>query len=131
MVVGVRRRLLARQSDMGRYFSAVIVLLMLWLVIGAWRLRRRRVTIGPAAAAMMHEILNDDRRAAIEIILEERAGERDPEDRDGNLPELAGSRGRPGLSQQVHDEATMAAPSNGTGLDDFAEQPSAPTRPAR
>jgi hypothetical protein len=97
---------------MGRYFSAVIVLLMLWLVIGAWRLRRRRVTIGPAAAAMMHELLNDDRRAAIEIILEERAGERDPEDRDGNLPELAHSRGRPGLSKQVHDEAILAAPSD-------------------
>jgi hypothetical protein len=36
----------------------------------------------------MHEILNDDRRAAVEIILEERAAERDPEDRDGNLPDL-------------------------------------------
>jgi hypothetical protein len=31
---------------------------------------------------------NYDRRAATEIILEERIGERDPEDRDGNLPEL-------------------------------------------
>jgi hypothetical protein len=37
---------------------------------------------------MMHEILTDDRRAAVEIILEERAGARDPEHRNGNLPDL-------------------------------------------
>jgi hypothetical protein len=73
---------------MERSVSGVICLLILWLVIGAWRLRRRRVTVGPAAAAAMHEILNDDRRAAVEIILEERTGERDPEDRDGDLPDL-------------------------------------------
>ena len=67
----------------------VIWLLIVWLVVGAWRLRRRRVTLGPAAAAAMHEILSDDKRAAIEIILEERAAARDPEHRDGNLPDLA------------------------------------------
>jgi hypothetical protein len=38
---------------------------------------------------MMTELLDDRRRAAIEIILEERTGERDVEDRDGNLPDLA------------------------------------------
>lgn len=70
---------------MERYIAGVIWLLILWLAIGAWRLRRRRVTIGPAAAAMMHDLLNEDRRAAVEIILEERTGERDPEDRDGTL----------------------------------------------
>lgn len=78
---------------MERYVSVVTWLLILWLVIGAWRLRRRRVTLGPAAAAVMHEILNDDRRAAVEIILEERTGERDPEDRDGNLPDLEQPKG--------------------------------------
>jgi hypothetical protein len=71
-----------------RYISLAISALLFLLVIGAWRLRKRRVTLGPAAAATMHEILNDDRRAAVEIILEERAAERDPEDRDGNLPDL-------------------------------------------
>jgi hypothetical protein len=82
---------------MARYFSLVILLLVLWLVVGAWRLRRRRVTIGPAASGMMHEMLSEDRRAAIEIILEERTGERDPEDRDGNLPDLeAPARGAAG-----------------------------------
>jgi hypothetical protein len=73
---------------MARYFAFVILLLVLWLLVGAWRLRRRRVTIGPGAAGMMHEMLSEERRAAIEIILEERTGERDPEDRDGNLPDL-------------------------------------------
>jgi hypothetical protein len=67
---------------MERYLSAVLGLLLLWLVIGAWRLRRKRVAPGPAAAASMHGLLNDDRRAAVEIILEERAGARDPETRD-------------------------------------------------
>jgi len=72
----------------GRVAGIGFWLLLLWLAIGAWRLRRRRVGIGPAAAAMMTELLDDHRRAAIEIILEERASERDPEDRDGNLPDL-------------------------------------------
>ena len=75
------------------YVAGVICLLIAWLVIGAWRLRRRRVTLGPAASAMMDELLNDEKRAAVEIILEERTGERDPEDRDGNLPELEAPKG--------------------------------------
>jgi hypothetical protein len=37
---------------------------------------------------MIHELLNEERRAAVEIIVEGRAAERDPEDRDGNLPEI-------------------------------------------
>ena len=37
---------------------------------------------------MMNEILNDEQRAAIEIIVEEKTGYRDPEDRDGSLPDL-------------------------------------------
>ena len=79
--------------QMGQYLSAVVGLLMLWLLVGAWRLRRKRVTMGAAAGAMMTEMLSKDRRAAIEIILEERTGERDPEDRDGNLPDLERPKG--------------------------------------
>ena len=74
---------------MHRYFTLGYLLLAFFLIIGAWRLRRRSVTVGPAAGAMMTELLDDRRRAAIEIILEERTGERDVEDRDGNLPDLA------------------------------------------
>jgi hypothetical protein len=46
--------------------------------------------IGSAAAGTIYDMLNEEKRNAIEVIVEERAGERDPEDRDGNLPELAG-----------------------------------------
>jgi hypothetical protein len=65
-----------------------IYLLIIVMLIGVWRIRRKRVTIGPGAAGAMYDLLDDRRRAAIEIILEERTGERDPEDRDGNLPDL-------------------------------------------
>ncbi len=71
------------------YFGGIVLTLMVLLVVGAWRLRTRRVTLGPGAAAMMHELMADDRRAAIDVMIEERTGERDPEDRDGNFPELA------------------------------------------
>jgi len=72
------------------YISIVLFLAAIWLFVSAWRLRRRRVTVGSAAGAMIDRILDDQRRAAVEIIQEERAGARDPEDRDGNLPQLAG-----------------------------------------
>ena len=40
------------------------------------------------ASGAVYDMLNEDKRNAVEIIVEERAGARDPEDRDGNLPEL-------------------------------------------
>jgi len=52
------------------------------------RLRQRRVSVGPAAMGTVYDLLNQDRRNAVEIILEERAEARDPEDADGNLPDL-------------------------------------------
>ena len=70
------------------YITGVICILIAWLLVGAWRLRRRRVTLGPAASGAMEELLDDQKKAAVEIILEERAGARDPEHRDGNLPDL-------------------------------------------
>jgi hypothetical protein len=83
-----------------RGYAVVLVwVLILWLLVGVWRLRKRRVTPGAAAAAAMNELLVSDRRAAVQVIVEERAGERDPEDPDGNLPELdqrsSDSRGQP------------------------------------
>jgi hypothetical protein len=50
--------------------------------------RRRRRRVGAGAAGSVYDMLNQDKRHAVEIIVEERAGARDPEDRDGNLPEL-------------------------------------------
>ena len=72
------------------YAGVIVWVLIVWLLIGAWRLRKRRVTPGPAAAGALHELLGSDRRAAVQIIVEERAGEQDPEDADGNLPDLEG-----------------------------------------
>jgi delta 1-pyrroline-5-carboxylate dehydrogenase len=43
---------------------------------------------GPGAAGAMYDLLNQDKRNAIELIVEEKAGARDPEDADGNLPDL-------------------------------------------
>ena len=48
----------------------------------ARRLIRRRKHYGPAMAGTIQDLLNDDRRAAVEIILEERTGARDPETAD-------------------------------------------------
>jgi hypothetical protein len=44
---------------------------------------------GAGAAGAMYDLLNQDKRNAIELIVEEKAGARDPEDADGNLPDLA------------------------------------------
>ncbi len=68
------------------------LLASLWIVAFAyliWRLHvRRRDHIGSAAIGTMYELLTKDRREAVEVIVEERTGERDHETADGNLPEL-------------------------------------------
>ena len=43
---------------------------------------------GAAAAGAVYDLLNQDKRKAIEIIVEDKAAARDPEDADGNLPDL-------------------------------------------
>jgi hypothetical protein len=48
----------------------------------------RRSGIGTAAVGAVYDMLNEDKRKAVEIIVEERAEARDPETKDGNLPEL-------------------------------------------
>jgi hypothetical protein len=53
--------------------------------------RRRRggsARPGPGTAGTIYDMLNEDKRKAIEIIVEQKAEERDPETADGNLPEL-------------------------------------------
>lgn len=49
---------------------------------------RRTRGPGSAAAGTIYDMLNEDKRKALEIIVEQRAEARDPEDADGNLPEL-------------------------------------------
>ena len=49
---------------------------------------QRSSGVGPGAAGAVYDLLNQDKRNAIELIVEEKAGARDPEDADGNLPDL-------------------------------------------
>ena len=63
---------------------AWVVLFLLILL----RLRRRRRRIGSAGAGTVYDMLNEDKRKAVEIVAEGRAEAQDPESRDGNLPHL-------------------------------------------
>jgi hypothetical protein len=76
---------------MGTVLLAIYLALVVWLVVGVWRLTRRRgrrVTPGTALLSSMEMLFDDTRRAAVEVIVDERTGERDPEDKDGDLPQL-------------------------------------------
>lgn len=81
--------------------TAAAVNAIVWIVAVAaviilfWRQRRRRGRVGAAAAGSVYDMLNEDKRNAVEIVVGERAGARDPEDRDGNLPELEHPGGAP------------------------------------
>ena len=44
--------------------------------------------VGPGVSGAVYDLLNQDKRNAIELIVEEKAAARDPEDADGNLPDL-------------------------------------------
>jgi hypothetical protein len=73
------------------YIWLIYIGLVVWMVVGIWRIRRKRCSPGSALSGSMEMLLDDTRRAAVEVIVDERTGERDPEDKDGNLPDLAGS----------------------------------------
>jgi len=78
-------------------FTGVAGLAILVLFFAAARRvfsTRQRRRLGPAAIGSVYDLLNEDKRHAIEIIVEERAEARDPEDADGNLPELNGKVGK-------------------------------------
>ena len=76
------------------------VVIMVLFVLAVLRARHRRSERGgswgpgPGAAGAIYDMLNEDKRRAIEIIVEQKAEETDPETADGNLPELE-SPGRP------------------------------------
>ena len=69
---------------------AFLVLIVIALVKGRRRSGGSRSSWrpGPGAAGAVYEMLSEDKRRAIEIIVEEKAEARDPETADGNLPEL-------------------------------------------
>jgi len=79
----------------GLIVGVVWLVLMAVCVILIWRQRRRRGRVGAGASGAVYDLLNEDKRKAVAIIVERRAEARDAEDRDGNLPDLAGRpRGR-------------------------------------
>ena len=70
-------------------FGIVASLLMLILLVAAWRQRGRRRHVGSGAMGAVYELLNEDRRNALEVIVEQKAEAKDPENRNGNLPDLS------------------------------------------
>ena len=74
----------------GLIVFALIVVIILRRVVT----RRGRSRLGPAAVGSVYDMLNKDQREAVELVIEERAEARDPEDAEGNLPDLAGGRRR-------------------------------------
>jgi hypothetical protein len=77
-------------------FVAVLIVVLLALAVMRRRKRppaepappRRTFGVGPGASGTIYDLLNEERRNAIEIIVEDKAAYRDPEDADGNLPDL-------------------------------------------
>jgi hypothetical protein len=77
--------------------SATIWLIaVVFLVIAVRKTRRTRgrLGVGAGGAGAVYDMLNEDKRRAIEIIVEEKAEARDPEDKDGDLPQLEDPRRR-------------------------------------
>ena len=75
--------------------TAIVALAWTILLILAFaRLRKRRSRIGSGAAGAVYDMLQEDKRKAIEIVVEGRAEARDPEDKDGDLPQLEDPRRR-------------------------------------
>jgi hypothetical protein len=79
-------------------WGLVVLAFVIVAIESARRKRRhggaRAFNPGPGAIGSVYDLLNQDKRNAIEMILEEKAESRDPEDADGNLPELENPRAR-------------------------------------
>jgi hypothetical protein len=81
--------------DVGETAKIVWALAILVFIVVVYRSahrRGRRPSIGPGAMGSVYDLLNQDKRNAIELIVEEKAEARDPEDADGNLPDLEDPR---------------------------------------
>jgi hypothetical protein len=80
--------------ETGAVGVVIWVIALVIIAILFWRQRRRRGRLGAGAAGTVYDMLNEDKRNATEIIVEARAEARDPEDRDGNLPDLEAPKDR-------------------------------------
>jgi hypothetical protein len=76
--------------------AAIWLVAVVLLIIAVRRMRhtRGRLGVGASGAGAVYDMLNEDKRRAIEIIVEEKAEARDPEDKDGDLPQLEDPRRR-------------------------------------
>ena len=75
-------------------WGVVLLVFFVVLIVSVSQKRRGgRGGPGPGAMGAVYGLLNEDKRNAIEIIVEEKAEARDPEDADGNLPELEKPKG--------------------------------------
>jgi hypothetical protein len=72
--------------------ALLVYIVLMGIVIRRVFSRKRRTSIGPAASGAFYDLLNEDKRRAVQIVIEERAEARDPEDADGNLPDLERSK---------------------------------------
>jgi hypothetical protein len=63
----------------------IVVLAGIVVLLAAVASRRSRGP-GSAAAGAVYDLLQEDKRKALEIIVEEKAGARDPEHADGEPP---------------------------------------------
>ena len=72
----------------------LIAVVILIIAVRKARRTRGRLGVGSAGAGVIYDMLNEDKRRAIEIIVEEKAEARDPEDKDGDLPQLEDPRRR-------------------------------------
>ena len=79
--------------DLAPYFVwGLVVLVLIVVVVGVASQKQRdyepHSTPGAGAYGAVYDLLNQDKRNAIELIVEDRAAATDPEDADGNLPDL-------------------------------------------
>ena len=70
----------------------LLAIVLLVLAYRKTRIGRGGVNVGAAGVGPVYDLLNEDKRKAVEIVVEGRAGAQDPEDRDGHLPDLAKPR---------------------------------------
>lgn len=72
--------------------SPIVTGIIWFLMLGLggfvlWRLRSRRRHVGSAATGTVYDMLNEEKRNAVEIIVEDKAAERDEEHADDTLPD--------------------------------------------
>ncbi len=72
-------------DDAPRIVWAVVVLVFVVVLVVSVFAKRRGGRGGPGAGAYgaVYDLLNEDKRNAIEMIVEDKAGYRDPEDAEG------------------------------------------------